>query len=163
MPQLDPSSFHSQLFWLAVTFFVLYIAMSRYVLPKVSEVLQARQERISNDLDKAATLKDEAEVLEQDYLTALVKNREDAAAIMAKAEAEIKMLTEEKHTELDEVITKKQLKAEESIEVLRGQAQHELSSLSSELSIQVAKQIAGVKVSKKEAGDIVGELLKKSA
>ena len=64
MPQFDPNTFSPQLFWLLVTFAVLFVAMWRHVLPRISGILEARQQRIGNDLEKAAALKvDSVDVL----------------------------------------------------------------------------------------------------
>ena len=63
MPQLDSDTFLSQIFWLIVTFGVLYWLLKTKALPKVSEVLEARQDRIASDLDRAATLRTANEAL----------------------------------------------------------------------------------------------------
>jgi len=61
MPQLDPSLFATQLFWLFVTFLALFLIAWKVALPRITEVLDARQTRIDGDLEKARALKDEAE------------------------------------------------------------------------------------------------------
>ena len=67
MPQLDPTTFAPQLFWLVVTFVLLYLVMWKLVIPKIGEILQDRQIRIDNDLDKADHLKIEAEAAREAY------------------------------------------------------------------------------------------------
>ena len=61
MPQLDPSTFATQLFWLFLTFTALFLIAWKVALPRMTEVLNTRQERIEGDLEKAETLKAEAE------------------------------------------------------------------------------------------------------
>ena len=61
MPQLDPSLFATQLFWLFVTFLVLFLIAWKAALPRIADVLNARQNRIDGDLEKAQALKTEAE------------------------------------------------------------------------------------------------------
>ncbi|MGE3740510.1 MAG: hypothetical protein AB7I59_13525, partial [Geminicoccaceae bacterium] len=60
LPQLDASTFPSQIFWLIVSFATLCWLLSRKALPRVSDILEARQSRISSDLDQAAALRNEA-------------------------------------------------------------------------------------------------------
>jgi len=53
MPQLDLSTFPSQIFWLAVFFVVLYLLMAKLAIPKIERVIDERRNRVENDLDKA--------------------------------------------------------------------------------------------------------------
>jgi len=76
MPQLDPSLFATQLFWLFVTFLVLFLIAWKVALPRIADVLNARQNRIDSDLERAQTLKSEAE----DVLSAYEKALAEAAA-----------------------------------------------------------------------------------
>ena len=60
LPQLNPDFFSPQLIWLGISFITLYYLMSKVALPKVAEVLEERQERITNDLDRAGNLRRQA-------------------------------------------------------------------------------------------------------
>ena len=60
LPQLDLTTYSSQVFWLIVSFVVLYFLVAKLAMPRIAEVLEERQERIEDDLDKAETLKKEA-------------------------------------------------------------------------------------------------------
>ncbi len=53
VPQFDPSSFPGQLFWLAIVFALLYLVMSRLVLPKIGNVIDNRAAQIARDLNQA--------------------------------------------------------------------------------------------------------------
>ena len=53
LPQLNPEHYASQIFWLAITFGLLFIVLSRVVLPKIAGGLQARKNRIEGDLNAA--------------------------------------------------------------------------------------------------------------
>ena len=73
LPQLDIETYASQIFWLIVTFIVLYFLVAKIAMPRIAEVLEGRQERIEDDLDKAETLKKEAYLVrvEEGYEKAL--------------------------------------------------------------------------------------------
>ena len=58
---LDPSTFVPQLFWLALAFGLLYLLLKRVALPRVSDVIEERRERIERDIAKAEGLKVETE------------------------------------------------------------------------------------------------------
>ena len=46
MPQLNPEFWISQIFWLTLTFGVLYIILSKFILPKISTNLEIRKSKI---------------------------------------------------------------------------------------------------------------------
>ena len=87
MPQLDTRTFASQLFWLAITFGVLYVLMSRVALPKVQAVVERRQSAIQADLAAAEEAHRQAVSLRAEAEAALAQAR-DEAALLVKAAAE---------------------------------------------------------------------------
>lgn len=93
MPQLDPSLFSPQLFWLALTLIPLYLVFWKVALPRVGDVRAARRERIEGDLEKAESLKAEAEAARTEYqaviaeATARARDALQAAAREASEEA----------------------------------------------------------------------------
>ncbi|MEC8291305.1 MAG: hypothetical protein VXZ78_04375, partial [Pseudomonadota bacterium] len=71
MPQLDPTSFPSQLFWLAVCFGTMLLVLSVFVLPRITRTLTARQGQIEGDLQAAEKLRADAEAALAAYDAAL--------------------------------------------------------------------------------------------
>ncbi|MEC9393068.1 MAG: F0F1 ATP synthase subunit B', partial [Pseudomonadota bacterium] len=53
MPQLDFSTFLPQIFWLLFSLSILYLILSRYALPRISDVIEERKDIIAHDIDKA--------------------------------------------------------------------------------------------------------------
>ena len=89
LPQLDIETYASQIFWLIVTFLVLYFLVAKIAMPRIAEVLEGRQERIEDDLDKAETLKKEAYLVRIEYEKALSSAREEAHEATRRAQEEI--------------------------------------------------------------------------
>ena len=85
MPQFQPVFIVSQLFWLYVIFGVLMLVLSTFALPKIGNVLEDRQRRIDNDLDRAGVLKTEAEAALANYEKALADSRTEAKRILKEA------------------------------------------------------------------------------
>ena len=56
LPQLDISTWPSQIFWLVVIFGVGYVMMAKVVTPKIGTVLEDRRTRLNGDLSKALSL-----------------------------------------------------------------------------------------------------------
>ena len=84
MPQFDPAVWMPQLIWLAITFLMLYLLMSKVALPRVSEVLEEREERINESLRKAERLKLHAEDAIASYEKTIVDVRANAAEVLEK-------------------------------------------------------------------------------
>src|SRR5260221_7380994 len=82
MPQLDLSTFPSQIFWLAVFFVVLYLLMARLALPRIEKIIDERRNRVEGDLDKAGQMKSEAEAVIAAYEKALADARHQAQLTM---------------------------------------------------------------------------------
>ena len=80
MPQLDPTTWIAQLFWLIVTFVALYFVLSRSILPRIANVMEARQSKIDDDLDRAAASKQEADGVLAEYEKALAEGSAGVAS-----------------------------------------------------------------------------------
>ncbi|MEM8871496.1 MAG: F0F1 ATP synthase subunit B' [Pseudomonadota bacterium] len=89
MPQLDFSTFPNQVFWLVVALFVLYQIVTKVALPRIGGTIEDRHEVISNDLEAAAALKQQAVEAEAAYNKALAEARTQAQQIAAETKAEI--------------------------------------------------------------------------
>ena len=80
MPQLDPASFPSQLFWLTVCFGTMLLVLSAFVLPRITRTLTTRQGRIDGDLQAAENLRADAEAALAAYDAALPFEAPDSDA-----------------------------------------------------------------------------------
>ena len=82
MPQLNPEFFVSQLFWLVVTFSFLLVFLWRISLPRIGNVLEKRERKISEDLTAAKELQEEASKLQETIENQLKAGRADASEII---------------------------------------------------------------------------------
>jgi F-type H+-transporting ATPase subunit b len=100
MPQFDPTFFAPQLFWLLLTFGTLYVLMTSVALPKIGAVLDERQRKIDDNLDKAAQLKAEAEAAVAAYERALSESRAHAHSVIKEASDRLAHDAEERNRAL---------------------------------------------------------------
>ena len=61
MPQFNAKSFNSQLFWLIITFTILYVTITYFILPRIRENIRLRKNKIANDIERAESIKLEVE------------------------------------------------------------------------------------------------------
>ncbi len=85
MPQLDISTYLPQVVWLLITFTALFLVMWRLAVPRIADVLETRQKRISDNLDKAQESKKEAEETLAAYEQAMAESRAEAQAVINEA------------------------------------------------------------------------------
>ena len=67
MPQLDPTYWASQAFWLTLVFTILYISIAKFYLPKIKNNLDNRENKIKEDLDAANKFKELSELKIKEY------------------------------------------------------------------------------------------------
>lgn len=107
MPQLNPEFFISQLFWLILTFSFLLIFMWRISLPRISSVLQRREDKIENDLATAKQLQTEAEKIQKDVDNQLRQAKLETTELIKTASSNFQNQTTNKLDQLNEKLTKK--------------------------------------------------------
>ena len=78
MPQLEITTYPSQIFWLVVSFLVLYLIMSRVIIPKISSVIKSRESEIKNNIHISEQMYKDTEIINNEY-EEIKKNIEDEA------------------------------------------------------------------------------------
>ena len=147
-PPFDPTHFSSQLFWLAATFIVLYLVMSRIALPRIGSVIEERRDKIADDLDRAAELKLESETAIAAYEKALADAKAKAIAIAAETREKLDAEIAEMQAEVDEQLDQKLEAAEKSIAASKDQALEHIREIASDAAAAVVGQLLGA-----DAGD----------
>lgn len=126
MPQLDSTWFASQLFWLFVCFTLLYLLLSRLVLPPLQKVIASRKDVISSDLDMAQDFKSKSEQAKLAYEATLIKSHEEAKSLLSEAEAATKAQAEAAIKALD---TQLAIQAKASSSAIANKKQELLDAL----------------------------------
>jgi F-type H+-transporting ATPase subunit b len=159
MPQLDPSSFASQVFWLAITFILFLLICWKVALPKIGQVLDARRQRIEGDLQEARTLRDEAERVLADYEEAVAKARADAQAIIRKTANDSQERASRELDRLGGQVNTMIGEAEERINKARAEAVANVNQVAGELAQTAATKLLGADVSRADADTAVATVL----
>lgn len=157
LPQLDIETYASQIFWLIVTFIVLYFLVAKIAMPRIAEVLEGRQERIEDDLDKAETLKKEAYLVKVEYEKALSSAREEAHEATRRAQEEIAKHGAEVEALANQKVANMLKDAEDRIETARTEASAEKGTVTDTLEQNVARDIIGDTVKKLVGIDVSPE------
>lgn len=78
MPQLDTTTFSSQLFWLGVCFLALYFILSYVLVPKITGVIENRDSIREQKINQASLYREDAERVLLEYEKILAQARKDA-------------------------------------------------------------------------------------
>jgi F-type H+-transporting ATPase subunit b len=163
MPQLNFHDFTPQLFWLAVTFIALYWLMTRVALPRVADVVSAREQRIANDLDRAAALKAEAEEAMQAYEKTQAEARASAADIVRQTEAAIAKETATRQAQLAGDLGERLKGAETRIAAARTAAMGNLAAVSSEVARAAVERLIGESIGQADAERVTAAVARQRA
>lgn len=143
MPQLDPSNYSSQLFWLTITFVLLFFVMWKIALPRISNILITRQERMEQDLDRATALKSEADEVMNAYQTELNASRAKALEALKAVQEKAAEEAAQRNTELEASLAGELANAETRIAASRDTALANIGTIATELAIAAVEKLTG--------------------
>jgi F-type H+-transporting ATPase subunit b len=162
VPQLDVSTYASQIFWLILCFCTLYYLLSRFALPRIADVLEARQDRIAADLAEAQRLRTDAEAALARFEVAIAKAQDEAQSLLRDSQARAQAVTAERLGELDKALARQIADAEARIAAAKVEALAELDLAAVAIAQFAVEHLAGIKVSQKDAQSVL-KLIKKEA
>ena len=143
MPQLDFAFYLPQIVWLALAFVVLYGLMARVALPRIAEVLDEREDRVADDLERARASKEEAEVVLEAYERELLEARTEAHAVAREARRRLAAEVADQKAEVERALEAEAAKAAERIGATRNQAMANLNELAQEVTRAAMARLIG--------------------
>lgn len=158
MPQLDPSSYASQLFWLGTCLVVLYVILSRSVLPRVASVLDQRRFRREHDVNLAAQLQNEAETAKNDYEKLYADAKQGAATVIAETEAAMRAAEEANIAALDTKLAVKIQASDKAIKAALADALDKVAPCAAEVAATLVKAVAGKEPTSKQLDAVLSKV-----
>ena len=157
MPQINQLSeiFFSQLFWLLLVFGFIYFVIGRGMVPKIQGTVDAREKRISEDLEQAQAAREAAEKTEAAWRARMDAARADAAKVAQDARQESARQTEAKVKKAADKINLKVESAEAKIREALQSAKAGIESVAADAAQDMVGRLTGIKVDKKDAAAAV--------
>jgi len=156
-PPFDFDAFPSHLFWLAISFGILYFFVNRVIMPKVGGILEDRRDRIASDLGEASRLSRETDEVIAAYERELTEARQRAYAIAHERREEIKAEQARQQAETEEALNKRIAEAEAEIAARRDAALAEVSTIASDAAQAIVQKLSGVSISGDDANKAVAQ------
>lgn len=161
LPQLNPHDFAPQLFWLALTFGLLWWLMAKVALPKVGSVIEERAQRIQRDLDEATRLKVETEKALADYEASLASARGRASSIAKDIRDKLTAEVDGERAKVEKQMAGRLADAEKRIDDMKARAMTEVGQIAADTAEAIVGELQGKPAAKDEVAGAVRSVMGK--
>ncbi len=154
MPQLDFSTFLPQIFWLFLSLSILYLILSRYALPRISDVIEERKDIIAQDIDKAKEYSLDTNKAIEELNLKIAEARSQSQQMINNSLLEIKNSNELKKNKLFEDIKSDVSAAEKVIYENKDLALKDITNVGEDLSLEMLNNLSIDKIDKKKISNL---------
>ena len=162
MPQLNPEFWVSQIFWLTVTFGILYLVLSKLILPKISSNLELRKSQIQENIEAADKQRKDSDTKLKEYEDIILKSKLEAKNLFKETREKALESISSKREILEKQIDEEIKKAEQEINDLKKTAPEKINKIAIETSSEILKNLIGTEVNSSSISAIVNELSKRN-
>ena len=162
MPQLNPEFWVSQILWLVLTFGILYIVLSKLILPKISDNLEARKSQILENIETAETQREESEKKLKEFEKIILESKLEAKNYFNEARQKILEDINNKKVALEKDIDNEISAAEQEVNNLKITSSEKIKKIAIETSSELIKQLIGEEANNSSISAIVEEQSRKS-
>jgi len=162
MPQLNPEFWVSQIFWLIFSFGIMFIILSKFILPKISENLENRKSQIMENVENAEKQREDSKNKIKEYEKIILDSKNEAKNYFNQAKKKIYEDINKKKTDLENEINKEIQTIEKEINDLKNNSHEKINKIAIETSSDIIKQLIEVDLNKSSISAIVEEISKKN-
>tara|TARA_B100000900_G_scaffold394229_1_gene391477 strand:- start:1541 stop:2131 length:591 start_codon:yes stop_codon:yes gene_type:complete len=162
MPQLNPEFWISQIFWLVLSFGILFLVLSKFILPKIRNNIELRKSQILENIEAAEKQKIEAENKLKNYEELITKSKNEAKNYFNEARKKIIEDIDKKKQSLEKEINIEISGAEDEVRELVKKAPEKIQKIAIETSSDIVRQLIGEEVNNSSMSAIVDDLSKKN-
>ena len=162
MPQLNPEFWISQIFWLTLTFGILFLVLSKFILPKISANLETRKSQILENIDIAEKQRKESEDKIKEYEKIILKSKDEAKTLFSEARKKVLSEINVKKETLENEINKEIKIAEKEIIELKNKAPEKVNKIAIETSKELVKELIDAEINNSNISAIVEDLSKRN-
>ena len=137
IPQLDVSTFANQIFWLGVSFVILYLVVSRIIVPRLDGIIDKRRRHRSTALTSASEKNDQAQEIIAQSDIAFAKRKAEADEVIAAARASAREIAEREVARVNALIASDAAEAERRMAERRSAAPQEIAEIAQAAAAQI--------------------------
>ena len=162
MPQLNPEFWVSQIVWLVLTFGILYIVLSKLILPKISDNLESRKSQILENIETAETQREESEKKLKELEKIILESKIEAKNYFNEARQKILEDISNKRVALEKDIDNEISAVEQEVNNLKITSNEKIKKIAIETSSELIKQLIGEEANNSSISAIVEEQSRKN-
>ena len=162
MPQLDPTYWASQAFWLILVFSILYISSAKFYLPKIKKNLDDRENKIKEDLDEANNLKSLSEKKFKEYEVILENSKKEVTKILLESKNQLDEDIKNKKETMEKEIETEVSKAQKEILDLKKNSINSINIISQDIASNIIEKISGDKLNESSVKAAINDIAKKN-
>ncbi len=161
MPQLNTKFWFSQIFWLILTFGILFVVLSKLILPKISKNLEIRKSQILENIETAEKQRQESENKIKEYEKIVLESKIEAKNYFNKAREKVLKDIDKKRKILEINVNEEISKVEKEIAELKNKSSETINKIAIETSSDIVKELIGIQVNNSSISATVEDISKK--
>ena len=158
MPQLNTEFWISQIFWLILTFGIMFVVLSKFILPKISKNLEIRKSQILENIETAEKQREQSENKIKEYEKLIFESKIEAKNYFSEIRQKVLGDIAKKKQVLDNQIEKELKDVEKEINELKGKAPEKINKIAIETSTDLIKHLIGNEVNNSSISAIVEDI-----
>tara|TARA_B100000989_G_scaffold290515_1_gene263776 strand:+ start:4969 stop:5565 length:597 start_codon:yes stop_codon:yes gene_type:complete len=141
MPQLDPTSFNSQIFWLVIIFSFLFILINYIFLPKISGIKRNREDLINYNLNVAKENNIKIEKVNKEITRLLEESRAQSEMMIKECQDKNSKFFNEEVQKVVKELHQKEKVLLSNLQIMEDQVKKDIIKYSKDLVVEIYKQI----------------------
>src|SRR3954470_18189715 len=142
-PPFNKETFASQLVWFAIFFIALYVIISRFAIPRIGGIVEARRERIEGDLAEANRLKEQSDAALRAYEKSLADARDRAHTLANQTRDKLNAEAEQARKVLEAELNAKLGEAEKTIATTKSAAMANVRGIAVDTAAAIVQRLIG--------------------
>ena len=155
MPQLNPEFWISQIFWLIITFGILFIVLTKVILPRISDNLETRKSQILENIETADKQKEESQKKIDEYEKIILDSKLKAKSYFNEAREKILDDISKKRATLEKDLDEEISEVEKELSDLKQKSGEKINKIAAETSAELIKELIGEEVNSSSIAAIV--------
>ena len=155
-PPFDTTTFPSQLFWLALTFGLMFVVLWRLTGPRINAAITNRRGAINGAIAAAGKARADAEAAQAGYENALAAARSRANALAEETRQGLNAEIAKAKADADAQAAQSMHEADARISATRETAKAAVGTAARDAAIAIVERLTGDKVSADEAAKAMG-------